>query len=1312
MVRWAAENDFDRITWTTGEMQFVRYGSEEIVWQRRADGAWDVRATEQVGGRAEGIADIGAEARLRGILQEESSVVSTEAELHAMIDSVLSRSSGSTEKVTKRVWKRMQTEDIGTSLPRKEGMEAAYDVRWPNISGKLGKKFGAKVETVEIRTSELTPEMEREPSDFTPVHSLPIPASMSASVMDEGFPRFAIRPGRRLRELREKEEKRRQMLGRGDDDSAQDSAEPPVDEPTASQPKIPEEPLDDRVERVFGVRNSLMDAEMERLGFDPAQSAEKRTFEEENDRAAAIIKANPDAAQELLASITANERPLDPTETAILTREITRQSLKRDGLEARIIKAGEMGDLDLVEALETQARKASADFSAYADALKRAGTKSGQSLAFRAMALREDYSLAALERKVRAANRGAQLTPEQQAEVRETATKLKELQAQLEALEASTDERVAGMQRQIDKLIAGSKRKPAAPTVPGQPRKRAPSTPGPVLDYISKRAAEARERIRARGPTMFAGVDPVAFADWTIIGVEYLAKDVRDLAAWSKAMVLDLGDAIKPHLDAVFKQAHDALLSMTAEAERDAAKRRIANRVQETGDFGTSVVQVRSMAEALVRDGITERDALIDAVHAILKEIEPSVTRRQTMDLISGYGEFKELSKDEAKTRLRELKGEMQQLAKIDDMTTKGTLPSKTGVERQALTDEGRRFSQRVAQLKRELGLTATDPARQLQSAMASAETRLRHQINDLEAQIEKREKRARVKADPLTSPVLDALRAERDALREILAQVVGVEQRPGHEQVIRARAVERALEKSLADYEKRIAAGTTAKPEREQRGIITPEMSVLRARRDALKAELEAMRKADGTLNEFALAAHKARMTSEIARLSDKISRNDFSPRAKPKPLVLDDEAAKLRGQLQKTKANFERKRAADRRERRNIKQKTADAVLETLGLYRAIKSSYDLSALGRQAKWLAAANPLMAIRAMKVSIKAMASEDVFQQVDATLRADSRPGLELTSLDEGLTKREEDVRSLWSDNLGMRPSNRAFTTLLNVMRVKIYDSMRAELGLSETLDRLKTIGRYASIATGRGDPGKFAAAAASAAHVLWAPRLYLSRIQLMIGQPLWDKGTDKVTRKLIAKQYGRSVVGLIGWYAALHMFMSSLLGDDDNEVTIEDDPRSADFGKVRVGNTRIDPMGGMLQFAVLASRLATQETKTLNGKIRSLLHDESSGKDAVGFGRDDAASVLGRFARTKLTPALGLGVDLLSGENVVGEPVTPKKPIDLAVQLLSPLAVQGAYEAVQEHGWPRGMALGALEMLGEGVMIYGDRNTQTRGKL
>jgi hypothetical protein len=121
-LKEAVKQGADKLAWSTGTQQFDRWGSEKISWKKEGD-KWKLDVKEQQGGDAFGAMNIDEKA-----LSETNVSVGSKERLRQVIKANLSRERNDAEidKLTDRIWNRMQTEDIGTSLPRKEGMEEFY----------------------------------------------------------------------------------------------------------------------------------------------------------------------------------------------------------------------------------------------------------------------------------------------------------------------------------------------------------------------------------------------------------------------------------------------------------------------------------------------------------------------------------------------------------------------------------------------------------------------------------------------------------------------------------------------------------------------------------------------------------------------------------------------------------------------------------------------------------------------------------------------------------------------------------------------------------------------------------------------------------------------------------------------------------------------------------------------------------------------------------------------------------------------------------------------------------------------------------
>ena len=115
-------------------------------------------------------------------------------------------------------------------------------------------------------------------------------------------------------------------------------------------------------------------------------------------------------------------------------------------------------------------------------------------------------------------------------------------------------------------------------------------------------------------------------------------------------------------------------------------------------------------------------------------------------------------------------------------------------------------------------------------------------------------------------------------------------------------------------------------------------------------------------------------------------------------------------------------------------------------------------------------------------------------------------------------------------------------------------------------------------------------------------------------------------------------------------------------------DPRSADFGKIKVGNTRFDISGGMGSLITLAARLITMSSKSsITGGVYKL----NSGK----YGSQTGMDVATNFFENKLSPIGSLVKDLLKQTDFSGSPITVQGE---ASNLFMPLPITNAYELLK----------------------------------
>ena len=185
----------------------------------------------------------------------------------------------------------------------------------------------------------------------------------------------------------------------------------------------------------ISIKNEVMDKEMENLGLDPAKSGQKKKFEDLVNKQNEKFKSDPNIGQRLVEELNANPRAPSAEENVLLAIEARRLKNARKAAEEALIKARVEGNVDAEAAAQQQRDIIRDQFAKTAATDKFAGTASGQSLAFRKVMLREDYSLAALERKLEVA-KGVKLTTPELEDLRNISERLESSKEKLTSAEA------------------------------------------------------------------------------------------------------------------------------------------------------------------------------------------------------------------------------------------------------------------------------------------------------------------------------------------------------------------------------------------------------------------------------------------------------------------------------------------------------------------------------------------------------------------------------------------------------------------------------------------------------------------------------------------------------------------------------------------------------------------------------------------------------------------------------------------------------------------------------------------------------------
>ncbi len=606
----------------------------------------------------------------------------------------------------------------------------------------------------------------------------------------------------------------------------------------------------------------------------------------------------------------------------------------------------------------------------------------------------------------------------------------------------------------------------------------------------------------------------------------------------------------------------------------------------------------------------------------------------------------------------------------------------------------------------------------------------------------------------------LNQLEARAD---ELLAQVNEVDQvsRSTGTEWGRAGQFRRQMARedfSLSSMLLRAEAAKRAPLTPEEKVEITKQHEEIRQADEALEKaeEAEEVVKAEETLvkAEEKLAKAKAKEVEEVAKAeeatepAEKKSAKEKAAKAKKEADGAKEEVAKAKKDVAEKKKRPGKPAAKEGEEgdktdlrirTRKTRQKATETVAklkhsslpthrrilgnvgEGFNLLRGLITGQDLglSAVARQGGFGLFSHPIRTLKAIPDAWRAAWSERRFdRQLDAINQRPNaelykQSGLHIADVDGPLAAQEEAVMSRLARRIpGLAQSQRGYTAILNRLRADSFDALEASLARNgkATPDEAKALANFVNVATGRGKLGKIGktnleSAAVPLAQLFFSPRYVVSRFQLLAGQPLyWGSWR---TRKLVAQEYGRALIGLGTFYG-----LASILNEDES---IEADPRSSDFGKIRFGSTRVDPLAGLAQPIVLGAKIVTGEKRKLEEPWQKPSTVDIRG-DKKPVVEDGVFGEMMRFGRTKLAPVPGAAVNIASGEDVIGRSLRRKvelpggaevgkgrgaMAVRVAADMTVPMYMRDVLDVMQEQGATRGFAVNVLNFFGMGVQKH-----------
>lgn len=454
-------------------------------------------------------------------------------------------------------------------------------------------------------------------------------------------------------------------------------------------------------------------------------------------------------------------------------------------------------------------------------------------------------------------------------------------------------------------------------------------------------------------------------------------------------------------------------------------------------------------------------------------------------------------------------------------------------------------------------------------------------------------------------------------------------------------------------------------------------------------------------------LSAVKSRLRKQISDIETRLKNKDYEPIVR-EPIKFDEEAIKLKDAYRKLKFNFDVAVKKDERARRSTLEKYYDKAVEVANIPRALMATADLSAPLRQGLVATIANPITAGKAFKEMFRQWGSETKSDRWLADLK--ESPGWELMEKSKlyiadknnlNIAAKEDEFMTNLAEKIPgagilVKASERAYVGYLNKLRADLFSQgvdllQNQGITFQSNPKAYTALASYINSTTGRGSLGKLESSAKTLNTVFFSPRLMASRLQLLTNwaNPAYYKNTPAPIRRMYFKDMAKFIA-----FGTSILALASLAGAE-----VEKDPRSSDFGKIKVGDTRWDIWGGFQQYVRLFAQMITGEKKSsVSGKIKEI------GK---GFGKGSKLDETVRFFRGKLAPTPAFFTNWYDGKNIIGEPFDMKQEIP---KMLFPLVGQGLIDAYKDIGPSSLLTVGVPSVFGVGVQTYRANNFLQRG--
>lgn len=754
------------------------------------------------------------------------------------------------------------------------------------------------------------------------------------------------------------------------------------------------------------------------------------------------------------------------------------------------------------------------------------------------------------------------------------------------------------------------------------------------------------------------------------------------LPSVTKALV-EIGQGLietgKANLDNVLDKIKAYLKEQNLKVDFDSYKEDVEAKLK---SIPTELRIPHTVLRDLVERGVDNIEDLTTEV----QKLYPDATQRQVRDAITGYGKVVNPNMEEIEVQIRKMKRVGRIISALEDVNN-NKRPLKSGKQRDKLDAQERALNKELREAMKDLPMDEATEAEQLKTQLDAAKQRVRNQIEDLQREINKGE---------LT---------------------------PKNARTVREDA----------------------------------ELKELKEKRDELKKEHEQIFKDEDFQNKKRLELTKKAAERRIEELKRRIKEKDFT--RKKKPLVTDDELTKLKAEKLRLKEEYEKEFHKAELENRTKAQKLGDMAVDAWNMTRILSATAEWSFVLRQGMALTlrnlVSNPKTLAKAFKNAwdfqwsekktedwLRKVKAQDYYPMLKESKLALTEPSAKMSAREEftnsnwarivwdmlgaPLKLKSEEAFQKWSNLNPMRGIERASVGYLDTLRLARFldgKQMLEKQGITfqDNPQAYKDLADVINTFTGRASLGAAERHSEALTKIFFSPRFWASQIKTATPYAFYHfgkmrEGADGYKPTVAQKEAIANYSASVGITMSMVLLAASALNNDDDEETgVEFDPRSSDFLKIRLGQTRVDPWAGMQQQIVLTARLIA-EAMTRMGKWEGAVKKESGELLPMGYKTPSVGEALWKAVTNKLSPSASLVNEALTTKldkdgNVVDSYGNPFSLGDEVLERLYPMYFGTIKDLLKDDPTAMDGFLIFMAGLGWGVSEYDKKEKKPKKK-